>query len=289
MFDSIFGGDDDDDDERDEQHREDDDWEIEVSAHTGFTNSADDNEAVASSWFRTHTIDLEADVDEPASPAPETTTPKTGPESPGDPPSKSNPQPGPEPEPESTGVERGTFVFPAHRDFMQKLEARGLNGAQERVETVYVLAGPGYTTPTDLFRLDNPEYYASATRRSVTTYGRKMARKVANLYPDGEAPGLIARFHTHPGGSTRPSDTDQQSASEIASQFAEEFGTRDFEFFQGIHAYKDHSSSPNPDSRHNPDVRSNAVAWRGEQYKHELALFGPEFRNPRQVMLDNES
>lgn len=275
MLGNLFGGD---DNEDDTQSRDNDNWEIDASINTGFTKSTNGKTGgSASSWFRTHTIELNSDVEqssggEATSPA-EPPTPPTPDADLGD---------------SATSHDRGTFVFPAHQDFLQKLEARGVNGAHQRVETVYVLAGSTYTTPTDLFRLDNPEYYASATRRSVTSYGRKMAKKVANLYPDGQAPRLLARVHTHPNGSTRPSDTDRSSAGEIASQFADAFGTSEFEFFQGIHAYKDHSRNPGPSERHNPTARSNSASWHGEQYRHELALYGPEFRNPRRVVIEDE-
>lgn len=273
MFGNLFGGDDDDD-----QGGDSDDWEVDVSINTGFTKSnTSENSGSASGWFRTHTIDLSSDVDQPSGSGSDT---PAGPTSP--------PTPDVDPGDSSTAHDRGTFAFPTGRDFLQKLEARGLNGAHQRVETVYILAGPTYTTPTDLFRVDNPEYYASATRRSVTSYGRKMARKVAALYPDGEAPKLLARFHTHPGGSTRPSDTDRDSAEQIASQFSDALGTSDFEFFQGIHAYKDHNGNPGPSERHDPVVRSNSVSWRGEQYRHELALYGPAFRNPRRVVTGDD-
>lgn len=277
MFRDIFGGDDEDEGD-DEQPREDDDWEVDVSINTGFgsSNSGSDSGS-ASSWFRTHTIDLSSDtatsVDADGPDAP------TGPAGPTTPDVDSG---------EGSPHDRGTFVFPPQRDFLQKLEARGLNGAHQRVETVYMLAGPTYTTPTDLFRLDNPDYYASATRRSVTTHGQKMARKVASLYPDGQVPKLLARFHTHPGGSTRPSDTDKGSAQDIVDQFVDAFGSSDFDFFQGIHAYKDHDGSPGPSERHEPVARSNSVSWRGEQYRHELALFGPEFRNPRRAVIADD-
>jgi len=283
MFDRIFGGSDDEDDEERSgitlDGNSDDDWEVEVSAHTGFTQSSpDDGESSGDGWFRTHTISLGSDTKTaPTADEPGTTV---------DPPTPDRPGTGPKAD--TGSYDRGTFVFPRSKDFMQKIEARGLNGAHNRVETVYVLAGNNYTTPTDLFRLDDPGYYASATRRSVRTYGRKMAKKVAALYPDGEAPKLLVRFHTHPGGSTRPSDADKQSAKQIRDHFRKSFGTNDFEFFHGIHAYKDHDSNPGPEARHAPEARSNSVSWRGEQYRHELALFGPKFRNPKKTVIGDD-
>jgi proteasome lid subunit RPN8/RPN11 len=275
-----------------------DEWDVSIEGHTGtgFTSSgldsnsnsdsssgSDMGESSGSRLFRTHTIqvNLGAEAEKPQPPNP---NPRPEVETVPSP----SPSPSPSPEFDSVSHSRGTFVFPPARDFMQKLEARGLNGAHQRVETVYVLAGPSYARPTDLFRLDNPAYYASATPRSVTTYGRQMAQKVARLYPDGQSPQLLARVHTHPNGSTRPSDTDKQSASEIASQFEAAFGTTDFEFFQGIHAYTDHSQNPGPSQRHDPTARSNTVSWQGEQYRHTLALFGPEFQNLRQVVIPDD-
>ncbi|RLM87942.1 hypothetical protein D3D02_13460 [Halobellus sp. Atlit-38R] len=280
MFDNIFGGSDDEDDDKNDVQRNgaDSEWDIEVSGHTGFRSSSSNDSSTSSGWFRTHTISLDLDASEG--------TASTDTQSPSQPAVPDEPTTGPSPG--SGSYDRGTFVFPDDRDFMQKVEARGLNGAHNRVETVYVLAGNSYTTPTDLFRLDNPSYYKSATRRSVVSYGRKMANKVAALYPDGKAPKLLVRFHTHPGGSTRPSDADRQSAAQVRDNFADAFGTSDFEFFQGIHAYKDHGSNPSPSERHSPTARSNSVSWRGEQYRHELALFGPKFQNPRKAVVTDD-
>jgi hypothetical protein len=178
-------------------------------------------------------------------------------------------------------AERGTLVFPADEQFMQSLEIRAKNGAQRRVETVYALTGPTYTAPTDLFALDDPEFYESATRRSVVTLGGRMARAVARRFPDGETPNLVARFHTHPGGTTTPSDTDQESAADVYEGFTEAFDSAEFEFFQGIHAYAE-LSEPGSRSR-DPHAVSNTVSWEGEQYRHTLALYGPQFRNAREV------
>jgi hypothetical protein len=276
----IFNNSDDDDGGNDEDGSNELSVSIENKTWT-FPDSDSESSASSSSsddgWFNTYTISIDTD-EKTTSPSPD--------------PAPSQPQPKPEggdySGPSATGYDRGTFVFPNDEHFMQTLEARGLNGAHERVETVYVLTGDSYTTPTSLFRLDNPEYYSSATRRSVTSYGGKMAKKVAALYPDGETPNMVARFHTHPGGSTRPSDTDKDSATEIEKTFRKAFDTSDFEFFQGIHAYKDHNDNPNPGARQNPSEHSNGVSWKGEQYRHELALFDSSFKNPRKVVLDND-
>jgi hypothetical protein len=283
MFDDIFGGSDDEDETIESQSSGDDEWEVDISVNTGFTKSTSgDQEVSTGGLLRTHTNTLESEADTKATATdidPKSSGKATSPETP----TVTPDEPTADTRKEVPSYDRGTFAFPNNRDFMQKVEARGLNGAHNRVETVYVLAGNNYTTPTDLFRLDNPSYYASATRRSVTSYGRKMAQKVASLYPDGKSPKLIARFHTHPGGSTRPSDADRDSAEDIRDHFTEAFKTTDFEFFQGIHAYKDHDRNPKPPERHSPTSQSNGVTWHGEQYRHELALFGPKFRNPRNV------
>ncbi|MES3518360.1 MAG: hypothetical protein PPP58_11930 [Natronomonas sp.] len=89
----------------------------------------------------------------------------TSPSAPGGPASPSTDAPSVEPQ------SRGTFVLPDDKHFMQKLEARGKNGHGAIVETVYVLTGPSYTLPTDLIRLDNEEYYGTATRTSVSFTG----------------------------------------------------------------------------------------------------------------------
>lgn len=193
-----------------------------------------------------------------------------------------------EPEPTADSYTRGTFALPADRHFMQKLEARGLNGHGSIVETVYVLTGPTYTRPTDLIRLDNEEYYGTATRTSVSFDPWAMANKVADLYPDGETPKMIARFHTHPGGTLRPSSADKNSAPKVRKSFVDAFGTDDFEFFHGIHGIEEHSRNPGPDERQNAAVQRDHVHWLGEQFRHKLAVFGRNFETRKDTAIYRE-
>ena len=236
-------------------------------------------DAESRNWFRTHVVNPEAESGDDGWFS-RVTSPFSG--------SKRKSTAGTGPSPDPSDVPRGTFAFPDDEFFMQALEVAGKNGAQERVETVYVLAGSTYTDPNELFALDDPEYYRAATPRMVVSHGRKMARAIANRYPDGKAPNLIARFHTHPGGSVTPSDADRKSARAVRDLFERVFETDDFEFFHGIHAYIDHSGSTTPEERRNPEASSNGISWYGEQYRHELALYGPGFENPRRVVIRDD-
>ncbi len=182
---------------------------------------------------------------------------------------------------------RGTFVIQNNQHFLQKLEARGKNGHGRIVETVYVLTGPTYTQPTDLICLDNNEFYDSATKTSVRFDPKAMAEKVASLYPKNEAPNVIARFHTHPGGTLRPSAADRDSAPKIREEFVRAFGTDDFEFFHGIHGLEEHNSKPGPSERQSPSTSQGHVRWMGERYRHKLAVFGRQFENKREVAVTN--
>ncbi|MFC4449095.1 hypothetical protein [Halorussus aquaticus] len=240
-------------------------WGTDVNVESGDPSGVLDGD----SWFTTHTFDVDSE---------ESSAGTRGGTEP-------SPDVSPRESPIGTTYPRGTFAFPASKPFMQALETRGKNGAHERVETVYVLTGQSATTPTELFGLDDPEYYESATRNSVTTLEGKVARRVASSYPDGETPGVVARFHTHPGGTTTPSDTDVGSAESIEECYEDAFGTDDFEFFHGIHAYVEQSGVPSVTERHDPAALNGGVSWRGEQYRHELALYGPRFRNPQDVVI----
>jgi len=164
---------------------------------------------------------------------------------------------------------------------MQKLEARGKNGHRSIVETVYVLTGPTYTRPTDLIRLDNEDYYGSATRSSVSFNPRTMAKKVAALYPDDKTPKLIARFHTHPGGTLRPSSADKTVRQRCVSPSSKLFGTNDFEFFHGIHGLEEHGLQLTPKERQRPSTKQGHVRWLGERYRHKLALFDRHFQSQK--------
>lgn len=255
------------------------------------------SKADAEGGFTVHTISMADDSgssvsDDRTEPSrktsPEPTTPSppsSGPEPASGPKPSSDPEPASGPEP-SSGPEpysRGTFALPNDRDFMQKLEARGKNGHGEIVETVYVLTGPTYTQPTDLIRLDNEEYYGSATKTSVRFDPQSMARKVASLYPDNEPPKLIARFHTHPNGTLRPSSADKQSAPNIEQSFKSAFGTDDFEFFHGIHGLVEHGRSPEPDERQSPSDSKGYIHWLGERYRHKLVVYGDGFEKQKNV------
>jgi proteasome lid subunit RPN8/RPN11 len=186
--------------------------------------------------------------------------------------------------PVSTDFPRGTFVLPYSVPFLQNLETRAQNGAHEVVETVYVLAGPTYTTPNVMFQLDDPELYESATPSSVTSMTRAMARRVAAAYDGLPAPKMIARVHTHPNGSTTPSDVDRTGNDRLVEIYRDELGTEDVEFFQGIHAFDRHRERQRDlDDRYEPRASVNGVSWHGSRFQHTLKLFDPHFRQNRPV------
>jgi len=180
----------------------------------------------------------------------------------------------------------GSFVVPANRDFLQKLETRGKDGQGRLVETMYVLTGPTRTRPTDLIGLENPAFYGSVTRTSLEFNPTRMAEKVASLYPEGKTPGLIARFHTHPSGSVSASQADKRSAPAVQTAFVDAFGTDDFEFFHGIHGLEEHGQSPGPEERQQPAVSDDVVEWIGERYKHRLGVFGRGFEQKQTVNVE---
>lgn len=214
-------------------------------------------------WLTTHTITLD-----------ESTTGET--------PADTQPAVGPEVGPKEPSLGDRTLGFPDDPDFMQKLESRGVNGAMDTVETVYILTGTKGGVPTDLFRVDHPEYFSSADATSVTSFTGKIAQKIAALYPDGETPGLVVRVHTHPNGTTTPSSEDRDGAASTRDPFEREFGTSDFRFFQAIHGLSEHNRNPPPAERQQPKARSNTVSWDGERYHHDFAVFDKTF-NPLRV------
>lgn len=260
------------------------DSDVTVVSNTGKKNvevvgAEDTSTRSTSSGFAVHTISMGEDAGATTSnPASSRGTATSSPPS-------SPASPSVEPDPASDTHPRGTFVLPENQHFLQKLEARGKNGHGSIVETVYVLTGASYTQPTDLIRLDNDDYYGSATKTSVSFNPRSMAEKVASLYPDGETPQLIARFHTHPGGTLRPSDADRSSANNVRTAFENAFGTDEFEFFHGIHGLEEHNRSPPPDERQAPSA-SGHVHWLGERYRHKIAVFGTGFKHKKDVAIE---
>ncbi|GGL68125.1 hypothetical protein [Halocalculus aciditolerans] len=259
MFGNWFGGDDENEQEADEGE-----WSVSVSSNVDHLADTDVTLSVD------HVYSRERDGG----------TSTTGSVSPSTPrkPSKPGTEDGPE------DVTRGKMAFPRDKPFMQAMEIRGKNGAHPRVETVYVVTGDTYTRPTDVFALDDPKFFSKATPTAVSSYGKQMAKQVAANFADGEAPRLVARFHTHPSGKVIPSATDQKSAEKIRTQFEEALGTTDFEFFHGIHAYRE--ASVGPGERHAPEQTGSNVCWYGEQYRHELGVFDARFQTPKEVVVE---
>lgn len=189
-------------------------------------------------------------------------------------------------------VDADTVLLPTDPAILQALEIRAKNGARERVETAYVLTGEVGRPPQDLWALDDPELYKRATRTRLVSYGRQIAEHVASGM--SRPPGQVIRVHTHPPTddpnthpATTPSSTDIDSAEVTAEQFAEAFdiGTDEFVFSHGIHAYYAHDREPVPESPRRARALDNGISWRGEQYRHALALYDATFRNERRVEL----
>jgi hypothetical protein len=84
-----------------------------------------------------------------------------------------------------------------------------------------------------------------------------------------------------------PSSTDIESASKSKDYFVEalDIGPAGLNFSHGIHAYYSHNLTPLPDHPRQARGIDNGVSWRGEQYRHELALYDETFRNERSVEL----
>lgn len=235
-------------------------------------------------WFDTHEIPLGDDTEAPTVDSSASSSGHTSRES-----------------SETTGIPSSEFesvssendvLFPTASGFLQALETRAKNGAQDRVETVYILTGTSGVCPEELFAVDDPTFYADATPSSVTAYEETIAQTVENAYPAGETPTFVTRLHTHPPREQSrprptPSDTDMRTAEMVRDQYVDAFGTDEFAFFQGVHAYAEQSDSSTPDDRHVPNVTANTVSWRGRQYRHEIGLYGPEFKDPVTVEMIN--
>ncbi|MDS0476813.1 Mov34/MPN/PAD-1 family protein [Natrinema sp. 1APR25-10V2] len=173
---------------------------------------------------------------------------------------------------------RGTFVFPGtDTDFIQLIELRGNNGAQDDVETVFVLTGETYYVPTRLFAFDDPTHYREATPTAVDIDNRAVAQTIADFYEERVGPRLVARFHTHPGGNPMPSTKDKRNAAKKQRVFDRYFD--DYELFLGIHVLGE-PCDLDPDWLRRPEqTATNAVSWRGEHRTHTLALYNGRYES----------
>lgn len=291
FFDRIFGGGDDD---------EEADVRIDLSGEEPVVEGAADDPTVrvtegdptgflddldSGRWFATHDIPAGDDREEGGG----ATNPSvTGPEPSAGPTAAETVDP-PEQYPR---VDPNTVLLPTDPAVLQALEIRAKNGARERVETAYVLTGERGRPPQDLWALDDPDLYETATRTRLVSYGRRIAEHVASGM--SHPPGQVVRVHTHPPTddpntrpSTMPSDTDVDSASVAKEQFAEAFDVAadGLAFSHGIHAYYPHDREPAPEQPRRARALDNGISWRGEQYRHALALYDETFRNERRVEL----
>jgi len=171
-----------------------------------------------------------------------------------------------------------TLGFPANNvSLMQSIEVRGKNGHDQLVETVYALVLTDGALPR-MVALDDPEMYGEAGKDFVEYHYESMAREVARQC-DGRVPDAVIKFHTHPNGSTEPSEKDKRGTATVAEAFYDTLGSRNFEFLQGIHSYED--GQVDPEAMRNPIAAGNSVSWYGERFRHTLALFDAHFRNAR--------
>jgi hypothetical protein len=291
LFDRIFGGDDDADGNDVTIDLSGDEPVVEGADAPGVTVTEGDptgflDDLEDGSWFAAH--DIPAGGDDADDSAGATNPSVTGPTSPTEPPAAETVDP-PEQYP---AADADTVLLPTDPAVLQALEIRAKNGASERVETAYALTGERGRPPQDLWALDDPDLYEEATRTRLVSYGRRIAEHVASGM--SHPPGQVVRVHTHPPTadpntrpSTMPSNTDIDSAAVAKEQFVDAFGVGadDLVFSHGIHAYYPHDREPVPEQPRRARALDNGIAWRGEQYRHALALYDETFRNERQVEL----
>lgn len=177
----------------------------------------------------------------------------------------------------------GKLGFPeSDTQFMQSLEVRGVStdGHRQPVETVYALIINEGHEPR-IVALHEPEMYEKATNQKLHYYVTPMADEVARQCSG--VPDAVIKFHTHPNGSTTPSSEDRQDTESIKRTFEDKISSDDFEFIQGIHAYK--TAKVPPEQMRHPTASGNCVSWNGEAFRHELAFFDAHFIDGREVSL----
>jgi hypothetical protein len=94
---------------------------------------------------------------------------------------------------------------------------------------------------------------------------------------------ILAYVHTHPFGSTTPSEVDKESATKIESSINEQFD--DVEILFGIHSLQETEAESAIEMR-NPTVVEGELRWFGERRTHQLALYDNEFRKQRIELKD---
>jgi hypothetical protein len=237
-----------------------------------------DDEEIEISFSGPGSVDIDLSGDD--SPDKKGTTP-------GDEEPPTSPSPGVNPNPNPNNYTRGDFVFDSSdTDLIQKMEIRGNNGVDEvdsDVETKYLLTGPSYTTPTDIIQLDNPSLYSKVTETTIRYNVTEIAKYVAQLHEGGHEPNLVVSVHTHPSGSTYPSDMDRNDARALERALGRYFD--DFEFLQGIHGLQERST-PSSSQLREVHREEGSIWWYGENRKHEIAIYDGGFNPEPEVMVE---
>jgi hypothetical protein len=276
------------------------DVEVTDGDPTGFVDALD-----SGAWFATHDIPVSRsdsdDSDGTSGSAPNTTTePSSRSSEPGghEGAVATGPATGPTaadvttPPTTDPDVDADTILFPTDPAVLQSLEIRAKNGAHDRVETSYVLTGEHGRPLQDLWAVDDPSFYPEASATHLQSLGQQIAHHVAAGVED--PPGRIVRIHTHPPvdepnkqPSTLPSQTDRENADRIVDQFADAFDVSPSESHvsHGIHAFYHLDTGTSPKQPRSANASDNGLTWRGEQYRHELALYDENFRPERTVKL----
>jgi hypothetical protein len=160
------------------------------------------------------------------------------------------------------------------------MTAAGKNGAHPRVETGYIITGATYAVPNVVFALDDPKWFPKATETSLATLTRKVAKAVAQAYPDEYTPSLVVWVHTHPNGGTKPSATDRENSESVRKKFKQELGTDDFEFFNAVHGYDEINASGTISERFVPSNMTSGFEWAGDTHEHRMSLWDADFTTP---------
>ncbi len=164
-------------------------------------------------------------------------------------------------------------------DFMETRAESQFRPGKEDVETIYALSG------SDENKVDTKHKFSSGqivTNSSDSTVDYRAKNIIEHISKKRDStPEVIVKVHTHPRGTTDPSDKDLKSWKKVAKIIREEWPNTKVLF--GVHAFSREFNSPK--KRKDPQITGKTqVEWRSLTRDHRFKVYDAKGNSIRMIL-----
>lgn len=164
-------------------------------------------------------------------------------------------------------------------DFMETRSESQFRPESKDVETVYALSGTESDTIDTSHKLSSEQVVSKSSPQKVNYRTKQMIEHISQKRE--EKPKLIVKFHTHPRGTSKPSNDDLKAWKKVHEVIKEEWPGTTVLF--GIHAFSREYNKPK--NRKEPEVSGKTlVEWRSLTRDHSVKVYDKD-GNPIKVVL----